>query len=238
MRNTSLISKLIAFLAVFQPAHALPAESTGEYVIVLHGIFLGSWHMRPLVRYLEEEGYEVINIGYPSTRYPVEELINLTQHDIQTKLTDKTRIVHFVGYSMGGLLVRGILTQYRPEHLGRVVQIATPNHGSEVADFWKNNFLYKKLYGPAGQQLTTNADNTALFGPIDYELGIIAGNATIDPFSSFLVPGENDGKVSVESTKLEGMKDHTVVSASHFFFPRNKTMQGQVLSFLKEGSFK
>lgn len=73
--------------------------------------------------------------------------------------------------------------------------------------------------------------------PIDYELGIIAGNFSIAPIPSLIIPGENDGKVSVESTKLSGMRDHVVISASHTFFPSNKEAHKQVLAFLGEGKF-
>ena len=97
-----------------------------------------------------------------------------------------------------------------------------------------------KIYGPAGQQLTTDQKKikNLLTDKIDYELGIIAGNFTIDPISSSIIPGNDDGKVSIESTKLKGMKDHIVVSASHTFFPSNKKVKQQTLSFLKNGQFK
>ncbi len=209
----------------------------GDYVIILHGIFLGSGQMRKLASYLEHQGYDVLNVDYPSTKASLEELTEIIHKDIQNYvIEDKT--IHFVGFSMGGLLVRAILHQYPPEHLGRVVQLATPNQGSEVADFLKNNGLYKKYYGPAGQQLITNQTAlTPLFGEVYYELGIIAGNASLDPISSFLIKGENDGKVSVTKTKCEGMKDHIVIKATHTFFPFNKEVQRQTAYFLQHGVF-
>jgi triacylglycerol esterase/lipase EstA (alpha/beta hydrolase family) len=139
---------------------------------------------------------------------------------------------------MGGLMVRALIKKYAYNNLGKVVQLAPPNQGSEVANFVQNFWPYKKIFGPAGQQLITDQTEIKhLFGDVNFELGIIAGNMTIDPISSAILPGENDGKVSVESTKLKGMKDHIVVSASHTFFPSNKTVQKQVLYFLKHGNF-
>lgn len=217
--------------------NAFSQSSQKEYVVLLHGIFRTSAHMKPLAHCLEQHGYEVLNIDYPSTKFSLEELIKITSSTLDEKILDKNRTVNFVGYSMGGLIARGIIAQHRPDHLGRVVLIATPNQGSEVADFLKNNFIYKKLYGPAGQQLTTDSNHSKLFGPVDYELGIIAGNASLDPISSFLISGKDDGKVSVESTKLEGMQDHVTVCATHTFFPSNKIAQQQVLAFLKHGRF-
>lgn len=230
---------LRSLLSTFFMLTALSTQSVaGDYVIILHGIFRTSNHMKPLANHLTRMGYEVINLDYPSTRFSLEELIDSTAQEIDARTPDKTRTVHFVGYSMGSLVARGIVTKHRPAHLGRLVLLAPPNHGSEVADLLKNISLYKKLYGPAGQQLTTN--NTAtetLCGPVDYELGIIAGNRSIDPISSYRIPGENDGKVSIASTKLDGMQDHITLPASHTFFPSNKKVHAQVVAFLREGKF-
>jgi len=213
-------------------------KPTGDYVVVLHGIARSSKHMQSLATHLQEQGYDVINLDYPSTSHTLETLTELIHKDISEKLKEDKR-VHFVGYSMGAILIRTIIHKYKPKNLGRVVQLAPPNNGSEVADFLKNVWLYKKIYGPAGQQLITDQQKIKdLFGEIDYELGIIAGNSTIDPVSSALIPGDDDGKVSTKSTKLKGMKDHIIVPSSHTFFPSNKTVHNQTMHFLKNGVFK
>lgn len=209
-----------------------------DYIVLLHGIFRTSRHMSKLAKYLESHGYNVLNLNYPSTKQPLEELIDIVWQDICSKIKQQ-KTVNFIGYSMGGLLVRAILSKHRPAILGRVVLLSPPNKGSEVADFLQNNWLYKKLYGPAGQQLITDQTAIAhLFKDIDYECGIIAGNCSIDPFSSLLINGENDGKVSIESTKLNGMKDHIILGVTHTFFPYNKEVQKQTLHFLEYGFFK
>ncbi len=216
----------------------LPIASTkGDYVIVLHGIARSSSHMEPIEEHLEKEGYDVINIDYPSTDFDLEQLVEILNYDLRSKLMED-KPVHFVGYSMGGILTRAYLDKYTPKNLGYVVQLASPNNGSEVADFVRNNYLYQEIYGPAGQELTTNNKETLkLLGKVDYELGVVAGNSTIDPISSFIIDGDDDGKVSIESTKLEGMKDHIIVSASHTFFPSNESVHKQVSHFLKYGKF-
>ena len=118
---------------------------------------------------------------------------------------------------MGGLLARVYVARHRPAQLGRVVMLGTPNGGSEVADLLQGLALYRKFYGPAGQQLTTHLDGVLRSLPaLDYAVGIIAGNSSIDPISSILiVPRPNDGRVSVESSRLDGMADHVTVKASH-----------------------
>jgi len=103
-------------------------------------------------------------------------------HGISKIRADKP--VHFIGYSMGGIVTRAVLNKFRPDNLGRVVQLASPNNGSEVADFLKDNWLYEKVYGPAGKQLVTDgAGIDDLLGKVDYELGVVAGTFSIDPVS-------------------------------------------------------
>ena len=214
------------------------ANSTGDYVVLFHGIARSSTQMKSLEEYLTKQGYDVINYNYPSTDYPLETLTELTHKYLAKKLT-QDKPVHFVGFSMGGLLVRAYIHKYKPQNLGRVVQLATPNHGSEASDFFQDVWIYKKIFGPAGQQLITNQQEIEhLFGDIYYELGIIAGNSTIDPISSTIIPGDDDGKVSIQSTKLAGMKDHIVIPSSHTFFPSNKSIHSQTEYFLKNGVFK
>lgn len=235
-----LKAKVLVFftLLVFGAQTSYATDANGDYVVIFHGIARSSSHMKPLANFLEQAGYDVLNIDYPSTNYRLEVLVGIVDNEVSAKIkVDKP--VHFIGYSMGGLLVRALLDKHRFKNLGRTLQLAPPNNGSEVADFMKNNYFFKKIFGPAGQQLTTNNNHTKqLLGIVDYELGVIAGNRTIDPISSYLINGDNDGKVSIASTKVHGMKAHTIVSATHTFFPRNKQVHSQVLNFLKYGKFK
>lgn len=194
--------------------------------------------MRKLAAFLKKKYFRVHSIDYPSTRMGLEQLREyIWEAYFEGVQWDGT--VHLVGYSMGGLIIRALLHHYQIPNLGRVVQLAPPNHGSEVADVLKNFWPYKKLYGPAGQQLTTDqAAIRHLFGEVYYELGVIAGDLSLDPISSRFIRGNDDGKVSIESTKLEGMKDHIVVKASHTLFPHSREVQEQTLSFLRDGCFR
>ncbi len=227
----------LLILPVGMQAPAYSAERN-EQVVLLHGIARSSSHMDDLEKFLEEKGYSVINMDYPSTEYNLEQLAAIVADNLaDTMKADQP--VHFVGYSMGGIVIRAVLNKYRPDNLGRVVQLASPNGGSEVADFLKGNFLYEKFYGPAGSQLTTvNAGIEDLMGEVDYELGVLAGTFTIDPVSSSIIPGDDDGKVSVESTKVDGMKEHRLVNASHTFFPQNSEVLELTARFLEAGSFR
>ena len=140
---------------------------------------------------------------------------------------------------MGGLLARVYLAKYRAQRLGRVVMLGTPNGGSEIADRLKNFSGYRAFFGPAGQQLGTQRDAAvdALLPKVDYPVGIIAGNHSIYPLASALLPKPNDGRVSVENTKLDGMADHIVVGSPHPWLMRNDVAIAQTIAFLREGRF-
>ena len=180
----------------------------------------------------------MVNIDYSSRKYTIRELADKIHPQIEKFIADKTKPVHFVGHSMGGLVIRAYVARHPPENMGRVVFLGPPSHGSEVADFLKNWFLYKGFCGPAGQELTTGRDYDALLGKVSYDLGIIAGDRSLDPVSSLLISGDNDGKVSVESTKLAAMKDHIVIHATHTFMMKNADVIRQTRYFIEHGAFK
>jgi triacylglycerol lipase len=205
----------------------------------MHGIARTYRSMRSLAKFLKSQGYQVLNVAYPSTRVPLESLIDHINQQVVAFNQDPQRKIHFVGYSLGGLLARGLIHRYRPPNLGRVVQLGPPNQGSEVADFWKNNFLYKWIFGPAGQDLGAEEKSfSRILGPVDFELGVIAGNRSWDPISSAMIEGPDDGKVSVENTKVPGLTDHLVIPATHTFIIYNQEVWDQALHFLKSGQFK
>jgi hypothetical protein len=207
-----------------------------ETVILLHGIARTKQSMNTLARALEKQGARVINIGYPSTKMNIANITHLVHQEIQTQLQANER-VHFVGYSMGCLILRQLLAQFAVQNMGNIVLIAPPNHGSQVADFLENNFLYRYFYGPAGLELTTSFAKNSPFPSLVHPFGVIAGNLCIDPLCYFLLPKGHDGKVTIESTKLDGMKDHITLKTSHTFIIHNPVVIAQVIHFLKHQQF-
>lgn len=150
--------------------------------------------------------------------------------------------VHFVTHSMGGLIVRNYLQSYQREipinKLGRVVMIAPPNKGSELANFLKNFPPYKWIFGPASQELTTMVQSK-LIHDLYYELGIVAGTCGW-PYilGNICIRDKHDGRVSVESTKLNGMKDHITINSTHSFISWRPLVHKQILCFLENGKFQ
>ena len=213
-----------------------PATTPQDGIILLHGILRSARSMAPLCRFLEKQGYATCNINYPSARHSIAQIVSIIQPEIERFAGSISGSVHFIGHSMGGLVIRQLLATHPLPNLGRVVMLGTPNHGSKIADILQHWRLYRACYGPAGQQLTTAA-NPAPSSPIDFELGVLAGNISFDPLCNYLLGAPNDGKVTIESTKLLGMKDHRIIRATHSFFPLNRIAWKHTVQFLKTGMF-
>lgn len=209
-----------------------------EGIILLHGILRTAKCMNGLAKFLESNKFKVLNLNYPSSKYDIASIatsLNATINEFANQVTK----IHFVGYSMGGLIIRAYLNLHRPDNLGRVVMLGTPNQGSEIADFLKDFFLYKKLYGPAGQQLITDQMSfKEIFGAINYELGVIAGVSPYYMVANKIIGRESDGRVSVVSTQINGMQDHVIIKSGHTLLPANKQAWQLTLNFLSKGSFK
>ena len=213
-------------------------EST-HGVVLLHGISRTARSFRKMQAALEAAGYATLNLDYASRRKALEGLAEDIHPSIQRFANGVDGPVHFVCHSMGGLLARAYIASYRPERLGRVVMLGTPNSGSEIADRLRHFGPYRAFFGPAGQQLGTLRDAAlnALFPPVDYPVGIIAGNRSIYPFASRFLPKPHDGRVSVANTKVQGMADHIVIPSSHPWLIRNNVAIAQTIAFLQDGKF-
>jgi pimeloyl-ACP methyl ester carboxylesterase len=216
-----------------------PANPIRDGVVLLHGISRTALSFRKMQLALERAGFATLNLDYASRRKALEGLAEDIDPAIQHFADRVDGSIHFVCHSMGGLLARVYIARHRPKHLGRVVMLGTPNSGSEVADRLKNIAVYRAFFGPAGQQLGTqrNAAIEALFPPVDYPVGIIAGNRSIDPVAGTMLPKPHDGRVSIANTKLEGMADHVVVAAAHPWLLRNSVAVAQTIAFLQDGTF-
>jgi triacylglycerol lipase len=192
---------------------------------------------------LQAAGYTTCNIDYPSTEHAIAELATqFVVPAIQQCRNGSSEPISVVTHSMGGIMIRYIAHHLASGEatipLARVVMLGPPNHGSELVDRMRPWWLFRWVNGPAGQQLGTDAESVPnSLGPAKFEVGIIAGNKPfLEPFKGFIA-GPSDGKVSLESTKLEGMTDYLILPVTHSLMMRDSQVIEQVLSFLKTGSF-
>jgi triacylglycerol lipase len=213
------------------------AAARADCVVLLHGLARTPGSMAALADAFSEHGYAVVNVGYPSRSKPIEELAPLAVSQGLAGCPENTT-VHFVTHSLGGILVRYYLETHDIADLGRVVMLAPPNQGSEVVDRIKGIPGFRLLNGPAGAQLGTDESSVPLqLGPVEFELGVIAGSETFNPILSLYLPNPDDGKVSVASTRVQGMKDFLVVPHSHTFMMQIPEVIEQTLLFIETGAF-
>ncbi|MCB9991126.1 MAG: alpha/beta fold hydrolase [Rhodospirillales bacterium] len=246
--------------------------SQKETVVLLHGILKNKFDMAKLSKGLKTEGYQVINISYPSRTMDLDKLSDFV-HDtlkLSEDFNDAAK-VHFVTHSMGGLVTRYLLHKHRPDNLGRVVMLSPPNQGSEFANWMTETESIRKLYedvfgkdaaekgaktlerlteknplkrvfdvvyGPAGAQLRTDHEHNVA-PAVDFPLGVIAGNSSINPLAPWVLGrgNDHDGVVPIERMKIDGMKDMIVLPTSHMMMVFNNEVRRQVVHFLRHERF-
>jgi len=207
-------------------------------LVLLHGLGRTRWSLWPVAREAARRGYQVHNLGYPSRRARIEELAENVGE----------RVLHVAGngpvdvvtHSMGGIVLRAAVAggSLPQEAVRRVVMLAPPNHGSELADRLRDFRVYRFATGPAGRQIGTNEDSVPRrLPPPPFEVGIIAGRKSANPVFGRVLGPESDGKVTVESTQLEGMRDRVVVDRAHTFIMWAPDVLAHVFSFLETGQF-
>jgi pimeloyl-ACP methyl ester carboxylesterase len=212
---------------------------TPDCVILLHGLARTSDSMLPLSDALRAQHYAVVNVDYPSRHFPIADLAEqaIPPALAQCRQTAAPKI-HFVTHSLGGIVLRQYLQQHTIPELHRVVMLAPPNKGSQIVDKLKPIPVFGWINGPAGNELGTTAKSLPnTLGKVDFELGVIAGTTSVNLLLSLYLPNPDDGKVSLENTKIDGMRDFIALPVSHPYIMKDKDTIVQILHFLAQGYF-
>lgn len=239
--RTALIAALLATLALSAcDDKPVPDLGSAECVVLLHGLARTAQSMERMKLMLEDNGYQVANVDYPSRDHEIEILAPMAVESglrqCHEKLDYKT--VNFVTHSLGGILLRAYLAEHSIDNLGRVVMLGPPNQGSQAVDKMEQIPGFDWLNGPAGFQLGKGSNSVPLaLGPANFDVAIIAGDRTIDPITSAVLDDPDDGKVSVSDTRLEGMRDFVVVPVSHAMLMQDREVFALVRNYLAYGSF-
>ncbi|MFK8080347.1 MAG: esterase/lipase family protein [Granulosicoccus sp.] len=211
----------------------------GECAVLLHGLARDRSSMKPMQVALLRHGYRVVNQNYPSRHLPIQDLsTSVIPTAVKACREQGAERIHFVTHSLGGILIRQYLEDSDIPDVGRIVMLAPPNQGSEITDTYRNAPGFSLIFGPAGAQLGTDENSVpSNLGPIAVDTAIIAGTSTINLILSLSLPNPDDGKVSVQSTKLDGMCAHLLFPIAHPFIMKDARVISEVLAYLSTGTF-
>ena len=213
-------------------------KMSGEGVLLVHGITRSSKSMAEYRLPLEKAGYHVFPFDYPSTRVDLDTAAEYLHQVIDS--LDGVERLHIVAHSMGGLVTRTYRAKHRDERLNRIVLVGSPQNGAELADLarGKANGIFKTFFGPAGQQLVTDQEGFVKKLPIlDTEFAVIAGGHPPNGFNP-LIAGDDDGVVSVNSTRLGGAVDFLYVESLHLALNHNAAAHAAAVCFLQTGKLR
>lgn len=212
--------------------------TASDVVILIHGLARTSASMEKMADTLTAEGYVVHNLDYPSRHQPIKVLATIVRQQVDA-ITKDDDTIHFVTHSLGGIIVRTIQKEAPLENIGRVVMLSPPNQGSELVDTLGDYSAFGWVNGPAGDQLGTDTNGfIAQLGPVEFDLGVITGDRSINGINSMIIPGDDDGKVGIESAKVEGMADYKVINATHPYIMKNDEAIDLTIRFLNTGQFE
>ena len=195
--------------------------------------------MEDMAEALQKADFSTVNVDYPSQSGTVETLASMAVGMGLGQCREAgAETIHFVTHSMGGILLRYSHQASPIPELGRVVMLGPPNQGSEVIDEMRDWPGAELISGEAGLQLGTDEDSIpASLGPVDFERGFIAGVGSINPWMAAILPDYDDGKVTVERTRVVGMADFMIVDSSHRYLMNSETVIQNTVAFLQTGSF-
>ncbi len=235
--RAALRRRLHLIMLALLPLHSALAHPANDYVILLAGLNGSTLNMKRIDWNLRRAGYHVINLPYRSHYGTIAQIADHYLPPVIARIPPSATI-HFVTHSMGAIVLRQYLSNHNLPNLGRVVMIAPPNHGAEIADYFRRHWWGRLFLGPAGCELGTSpSDAPQRLGPPHFPFAVIAGDFTLSPLAYFILPGPSDGTIPVNHTQLPGMNAFLIIHSRHTLILWRKQTVRAVLSYLNEGVF-
>jgi len=213
-----------------------------EQVVLLHGLGRSCASLARLQAGLEEMGFSAHCWSYPSRRRRLAGHIAAFRAWLEDQAFDAP--VHFVGHSLGGIVIRGALAEDPPVAIGRIVMIATPNQGAGVVSRFGGWPFSRAIFGLPLQDLGEKSPALTNLGIPEAEIGIIAGLRHFHPlnFISYVnlfhrAGYAHDGTVELANTRLDGAADSIAIDAHHTFICDHDDVIAQTGAFLRDGGF-
>lgn len=205
----------------------------GEAVVLVHGLWVHGLTMELQRRALARRGYRALAYSYPSVR------AGLAENAARLALfaaSLRARAVHFVGHSLGGVVILAMLAREAQLPGGRIVLEGVPYRGSRAARALARLPFGESLLGRTMREWL-DAPPPADFAR--FEIGVIAGSLGIGlgRLVERELPVPNDGVVAVEETRVPGMRDHIVLPVNHSGMLISGAVNRQIAAFLRAGAF-
>lgn len=209
-------------------------------VYVIHGYGNPKSIMNKIYKDVKKAGFVVENYAYPGLYVELDTIGKQLYLDV---MKDGVDSVSFVTHSMGGLVVRAMLkysgTDKNFPKIFRIVMIAPPNRGADIADFFKAADGIKVLLGPNVEKMETDSTSYAnqLPIPCNSEVGIIVGVRKKERGYNLFIPGNNDGLLAPKRVYLGNEKDVVILNYGHLSLIKRKAPRKLVIEFLRVGFF-
>lgn len=203
-------------------------------VILLHGLWMGEFELAGLKRRLQGFGFDCRTFGYPSVAGTMADHVAGLRQLVQRT---SAQTLHFVGHSLGGIVVLKVLEQTDDLPPGRAVLLGSPLQGCTAARGFARLPLARALLGHAVAEDVMECGPRVWSGRRD--VGVIAGAVGLGLGRLFAdLSADHDGSVLVEETRLPGAADHIVLPVSHTGMVFSSAVAVQTAHFLEHGTFE
>jgi len=207
-----------------------------EIIVLVHGFFRTRRDMAFLARYLQKNGYPAFRPTLPTIFSSLDQCTAEFEKKLQ-RLPGNWDRIHFVGHSMGGLIIRQFLARNLVGGLGRCVLIGTPNNGTDLAGLVEKYCRFSlKIFKPIqsfvpGKLIIAPPRNNP-----PPEIGVIAGNRNNILLGRFFNK-DSDGRVPIDSVPFDGQQEFVTVPCNHLQIHHREKVAALVLKFIRTGCF-